>query len=286
MVEQDDGTICAMPRCHRSAHDGTPICDHCVQRMRADFSWLAANLPELENYRINRAYGRITGLGATGGIRAVAPLPLRETLADMLYNRDDTGMPGLQPLLYEWARTLAVNLPETTGPQILLGRIRNHHRLLESPATPVYADELHTQVKHLRRFMEPVETRIVLGPCPAKSCAYALAAPRNAETVVCPRCGSHWDTGFLLAGRAKRIARSPRKGTQAELRALLDSCGIHVNANTLKSWIHRRLIETVTPGLPPHERKYMLADVYRLAANPEPDETDNTDETATGKENQ
>ncbi|MBT1161251.1 hypothetical protein [Bifidobacterium sp. SO1] len=290
--------ICAYATCWREVVTDAPspligvivaenkslMCMVHERQVRDEFDWLARNLDDLEHYRINRAYGHGEGAGGSSG---TAPAPLRETLSDLLYRADDQGYPGLQPTLYEWARSLALNVPAACALASLTHRLRTCYRLMENPATPVYARQLHEQVTRLRRFLEPDDGKtVILGPCPAKDCGTPLSGRMDAKDVQCPHCHSRWATDYLIAQRRERILRSPKLGTQSELTELLKACGVHVNKTTMRSWVHRGQL----PQAGENECSkpvYRLADAYRLATEgPTPPTTpsDNIWQTINTKE--
>ena len=99
------------------------LCDKHASQLTGDLRWLDRSLPDLCEYRINRAYGHKNGGGGQSG---TAPAPLREALHDLLYADDDHGYPGLQGTLYEWMRSLKINLPESTPLSDMVHRIANH----------------------------------------------------------------------------------------------------------------------------------------------------------------
>ena len=67
------------------------LCDKHASQLTGDLRWLEHSLPDLCEYRINRAYGHKNGGGGQSG---TAPTPLREALHDLLYADDDHGYPG------------------------------------------------------------------------------------------------------------------------------------------------------------------------------------------------
>lgn len=109
------------------------LCDKHASQLTGDLRWLDRSLPDLCEYRINRAYGHKNGGGGQSG---TAPAPLREALHDLLYADDDHGYPGLQGTLYEWMRSLKINLPESTPLSDMVYRIANHPKLMEYSSTP------------------------------------------------------------------------------------------------------------------------------------------------------
>ena len=71
------------------------LCAWHERQLSNDLQWLERNLPDLTEYRINRAYGHKNGGGGNAG---TAPAPVRETLHDLLYADDDhTLRVGAQP---------------------------------------------------------------------------------------------------------------------------------------------------------------------------------------------
>lgn len=70
--------------------------------------------------------------------------------------------------------------------------------------------------------------------------------------------------------RRKKLLNSNITGTQTELRKLLLQCGIIVKPGTIRSWVSRGDLKTVSPHADRRKSEYKLADVYRLAVqNPE-----------------
>lgn len=239
-----------------------------------DFKWLADNLLDMTEYRINRAYGKQLdgGHGSTGA----APSPLREMIFTALYEHDELGRPGIEPLLFEWARSLALNVHASDGLPYIAHRVHDSPRLLESAGTPVYAELLHHDVRTLRRLMESDDhDMIVYGQCPAPTCDGQLAGLHGAIEVRCPKCGSVWSVRFLQSERENRIFHSDTVGTQSSLLKLLAQCGIAVKPATMRSWVSRGKLhqcgETDTS-----KPVYRLAEAYNLATGSmrHPDMTD------------
>lgn len=283
--------ICAYPTCWRDVVTDAPtpvigvvqpvnqslLCANHEQQVHDDLTWLARNLDDLEHYRINRAYGHKQGGGSPSS--GNASTPLRETLSDLLYRTDDLGYPGLQPTLYEWALSLTLLLQETSPLTVLVDRIRHCYRLMENPATPVYARELHSQTRRLRRFLEPGEdATIILGPCPATGCATPLVARIDAKDVECAHCHSRWNVAWLKRKRRERILTSTKLGTQTELITMLKTCGITIKQTTLRSWVHRGQLKQAGENSM-SKPIYRLADVYQLATGTTTDNENTKDES-------
>lgn len=235
------------------------MCDRHVSQTMADMSWLDANLPDLEEYRINRAYG---GEPGAGGPHATAPAPLREQVSDALYAWEDDGRPGLRPVLYGWCRAMAITVHTAQSCGYMLGRLMDSPRLWACTATPVYAEELHDVTRRLRRLMEPAGDMVVLGPCP--TCERMLTAHRGADEVKCPVCHTPWPARMVRAVQVKRILTSDVTATPARLAELLSMAGVKVTASTVRSWAHRGRLEQA--GEDAMSRPvYRLADAYACA---------------------
>ena len=261
LLLSETGRICAYRTCWRDAEH--LLCERHQRRLNDELTWLLRQLPDLTDYRINRAYGHRQGGGKTNG--GSAPAPLREQLAVLLYQTDDQGYPGVEPLMYEWARSLALNVRIEEGPLKLTQRVRDCYRLMECPATPVYAEQLHSLIRKLTHFTNGEDDDMVIyGQCPGTDCLTQLAAPKDATEIQCPHCGSKWDVRFLQAERHKRIVESDWKATQPELRNALMGLGIAVKASTMRSWIHRGQLEQAGENTL-SQPVYRLSDAYHLA---------------------
>ena len=161
------------------------LCAWHERQLSNDLQWLERNLPDLTEYRINRAYGHKNGGGGNAG---TAPAPVRETLHDLLYADDDHGYPGLQGTLYEWVRSLKLNLRESAPLADMVYRIANHPKLDEHPSTPVYAEPVHGLVRKLRRFLTDDD---------GKPCCTGHAPPTGA-----------WASSPAMRTRRRRNARN------------------------------------------------------------------------------
>lgn len=239
------------------------LCDKHASQLTADLQWLERSLPDLCEYRINRAYGHKNGGGGQSG---TAPAPLREALHDLLYADDDHGYPGLQGTLYEWMRSLKINLPESTPLSDMVRRIADHPKLVEHSSTPVYAELVHSLTRKLRRFLTDDDGETVLyGPCPADKCLGQLSCYADAETAKCPKCGFSMPVALIRAERVKRLLQSEAVRTRGELLDIIKACGMRVNRSTLRSWIHRGQLPQ--QGEDAYSNPlYRFSDFYRLAS--------------------
>ncbi|NEG55430.1 hypothetical protein [Bifidobacterium platyrrhinorum] len=266
--------LCEYRICYRDTQPDHRMCPVHERNLDDDLTWLEANLLDLTEYRINRAYGK-TGDGGHGSTGA-APTPVREAIFTALYESDDMGRPGIEPLLFEWARALALNVTVTDGLPHIAHRLHDSPRLLESEGTPVYAELLHHDANTLRRLVESDDhDMIVYGQCPAPKCDGQLAGQHDAIEVRCPKCRSVWSVKFLQAERANRIFHSDIVGTQTSLLKLLAQCGIAVKPATMRSWVKRGKLHQCgeTDSSKP---VYRLAEAYNLATGSmrAPDKTD------------
>lgn len=239
------------------------LCAWHERQLSNDLQWLERNLPDLTEYRINRAYGHKNGGGGNAG---TAPAPVRETLHDLLYADDDHGYPGLQGTLYEWVRSLKLNLRESAPLADMVYRIANHPKLDEHPSTPVYAEPVHGLVRKLRRFLTDDDGETVLyGSCPANGCLGQLSGYVDAETAKCPKCGFSMPVALIRAERVKRLLQSEAVRTRGELLDIIKACGMRVNRSTLRSWIHRGQLPQ--QGEDAYSNPlYRFSDFYRLAS--------------------
>lgn len=239
------------------------LCDKHASQLTADLRWLERSLPDLCEYRINRAYGHKNGGGGQSG---AAPTPLREALHDLLYADDDHGYPGLQGTLYEWVRSLKINLPESAPLSDMVYRVADHPKLVEHSSTPVYAELVHSLTRKLRRFLTDDDGETVLyGSCPANGCLGQLSGYVDAETAKCPKCGFSMPVALIRAERVKRLLQSEAVRTRGELLDIIKACGMRVNRSTLRSWIHRGQLPQ--QGEDAYSNPlYRFSDFYRLAS--------------------
>ena len=207
------------------------LCDKHASQLTGDLRWLDRSLPDLCEYRINRA-----------------------------------GYPGLQGTLYEWMRSLKINLPESTPLSNMVRRIANHPKLMEHSSTPVYAELVHSLTRKLRRFLTDDDGETVLyGPCPADKCLGQLSCYADAETAKCPKCGFSMPVALIRAERVKRLLQSEAVRTRGELLDIIKACGMRVNRSTLRSWIHRGQLPQ--QGEDAYSNPlYRFSDFYRLAS--------------------
>lgn len=263
--------ICRYQGCWRNRQDDNPMCQRHVMQLHADLTWLTSNITDLADYRINRAYGA-HGDGPRSPTRT-APTPIREQIHELLYETGDDGLPGVQPILSEWARTLAVRLPDDTPLRDLATIIRMSPRLDTSPATPVYAHTVHRLVRRLIDVTDRLnDNLIVYGNCPAPDCPGTLTAAHGAREAVCPVCHSRWLVAHLLSMFRDRVAMMPDVCTARDIPPRLARYGLKVNKSTLRSWIHRgQLPQAGENSL--SQPVYRLADAIRLAL-PTPSEGD------------
>lgn len=237
------------------------LCAVHERQLRDDLDWLIRNLPELEDYRLNRAYGHKTG----GGDHGVAPAPLRESLADLLYGSDDHGYPGLDGVLYEWARTL--DLPVDHGMSLAqkAAKIREAENLTSSTAAPVYAELLHSLTRRLRRYLTDDDGGTIrYGACPAAGCDGVMTARAGDDTASCSRCRTRMPVALLQAERVRRILLSDARMTRDDLLATAKQSGLELNRNTVKSWIRRGNLPQAGEN-EMSEPVYRVSDLYRLA---------------------
>lgn len=237
------------------------LCARHERQLADDLAWLAAHLDDLENYRLNRAYGHKTGGNSGSG---VAPAPVRESLADLLYADDDQGYPGLQGVLYEWARTLKINLPSNAPLPRLVDRIGHHPNLTGQACTPVYAQLIHQLVRKLRRFLEPGGDVILLGACENPDCDGTMTSTTGDVTAECRKCGLRLPVSVIRARLVQSLLESSTVCTRLVLLEKARQLGLKVNKSTLRSWIRRGTLPQAGENQQ-SEPVYRFSDFYRLA---------------------
>ena len=242
------------------------ICASCWQRLVTDLEWLTRNLDSLEDYRINRANGRRDGNNG-GGNRGSAPTPVRERIYDLLYEKSTTGAPGVRLTLTAYLDCMGQTWMHRDKLSVLAHRCASCPvKLAENTASGVYAREIHRLTRQCQACMTgDTGESIILGPCPAKDCGTMLTAPDGAVTVTCPHCHNTIPVAVMRLMQRQRIMNSPITGTAKQLRITLSNSGIHVNQNTMYSWIHRGVLRPARRQPGKGKPVYRLCDVYALA---------------------
>lgn len=270
MPEQAASRMCAYRTCWREHAPNMLLCEQHAGQTRSDLTWVTVNADDLTGYRLNRAYGHRTD--GPHGNSGSAPAPLREQLAVLLYESDDHDVPGLEPTLLGWARSLKLNLTARYGLATIARRIESCYRLWQSTATPVYAEDLHAIVRQLTRFTDNDDDVIQYGQCPAPGCTRALSAPSTAVEVKCPSCGNTWTVSGLKAQRHHRLIASGWMATQKDLITALKALGVEIKPATMRSWVHRSQLEQAGEDAFSNPI-YRLHDAYRLAVKDNPSTT-------------
>lgn len=241
------------------------ICATCWNRLVTDLQWLTRNLDSLEQYRINRANGNHDQ--GHGGNRGTAPTPIRERIYDLLFEKSTTGAPGVRLTLTAYLDCM--NTPYMHGDKlsVLAHRCASKPvKLATCTASGVYAREIRRLTRQCEACMTgDTGDSIILGPCPAKDCGTILTAPDGATTITCPHCHNTIPVSVMRIAQRQRILNSPVTGTAKQLRITLSNSGIHVNQNTMYSWIHRGVLRPARRQPGKGKPVYRLCDVYALA---------------------
>lgn len=243
------------PICHNP--QAATVCKPCQTQTAQDLAWLTANLDDLENYRLNRAYGHTAGNGGSGGPRATAPTPVREALWDALYGDED----NLEAILHTWGTCIGLPPAPPSHLSLLTRAISEKPDLWASSASPVYAYELHKSTTRLRNIVANTgTTRILHGVCPI--CDTRIYAPSDAKEAKCEQCGNTWMTRIIRRAAEIHLATCDTTGTPSELAAVLAQFGITISPRTISSWATRGHIQQILDkdGQPTH--RYRLADAY------------------------
>lgn len=256
---------CKTRSCWRERNPERQLCPNCETRLTDNLKWLATHLPSLEDGKLNRI-NKNRDMNGNGGNGYSATPPLRETIYDLLYERDEHGLDGVQPTLQAFATCLGIQWMHITPLADLAKRILDtetgHTNYLLSTATPVYAEQIRILVKQCSRILDQGHA-INLGTCPNTDCNTPLTADATATTVKCHGCKNTWNINYLRSIMSQRILESDYTGTMRQIIDLLaQSTGQIVNANTFKSWVHRGQLKPAggTNGHP----TYRIADAYRL----------------------
>lgn len=256
---------CKTRSCWRERNPERQLCPNCETRLTDNLKWLAKHLPSLENGKLNRI-NKNRDMNGNGGSGYSATPPLRETIYDLLYERDEHGLDGVQPTLQAFATCLGIQWMHVTPLSDLAKRILDtktgHTNYLLSTATPVYAEQIRILVKECSRILNQGHA-INLGTCPNTDCNTPLTADETATTVKCRGCKNTWNINYLRSIMNQKILESDYTGTMRQIIDLLaQSTGQIVNTNTFKSWVHRNQLKPAG-GIHGHPT-YRIADVYRL----------------------
>lgn len=257
--------------CWKESIKGERLCPACNRELENNLTWFENHLEDLR-WRSNRADKTNTGGGTHGGY-AASPAPLRESVHELIEGPDKDGNPGLTDILREYCHCLGINTTYTAGPDHTMARrIRLSYKRGTCAATPMYAKILNKLRRTAEQLLDyTLEDKVIVGECPTKGCTHvATAMPTAQFAPVCPECGMVYPVADIRETRRKKLLNSNITGTQTELRKLLLQCGIIVKPGTIRSWVSRGDLKTVSPHADRRKSEYKLADVYRLAVqNPE-----------------
>ena len=157
-------------------------------------------------------------MNGNGGSGYSATPPLRETIYDLLYERDEHGLDGVQPTLQAFATCLGIQWMHVTPLSDLAKRILDtktgHTHYLLSTATPVYAEQIRILVKECSRILNQGHA-VNLGTCPNTDCNTPLTADETATTVKCRGCKNTWNINYLRSIMNQKILESDYTGTNA-----------------------------------------------------------------------
>ena len=118
---------------------------------------------------------------------------------------------------------------------------------------------------HARQLTDPEPSHRYIGVC--ERCGYGVWIPEtqpiNETNHRCSMCGHMSPIAQIAQAHELRLLTSGTIGTGAELRQQLRACGLQVNANTMRSWVHRARLKPVgtnDDGIP----VFALADILLL----------------------
>lgn len=118
---------------------------------------------------------------------------------------------------------------------------------------------------HARQLTDPEPSHRYVGVC--ERCGYGVWIPEcqpiNETDHRCVMCGHMSPIAQIAQAHELRLLTSGTIGTGAELRQQLRACGLRVNANTMRSWVHRGRLKPVgtnDEGMP----VFALADILLL----------------------
>ena len=152
--------------------------------------------------------------------------------------------------MYEWMRSLKINLTESTPLSDMVRRIADHPKLVEHSSTPVYAELVHGLTRKLRRFLTDDDGETVLyGPCPADECLGQLSCYADAETAKCPKCGFSMPVGAVdaILAQVRQTAFQPSQ-VAGQLAGVLVAQEIQIRFDAMSDKHGRRVGDDIPPA--------------------------------------
>lgn len=214
--------------CGTPTQPGRTLCNPCVNQLAVTISqipFILATLDDVIANRINQTKTH-TRRGNT------YPLPINLEGMEVAWI--------VQQTVYAWADQIAAATHRPI-PQTHAGITKEWINQLAFIATWHQAGQFLDEISHattigLRIIDRPKDTHYI-GQCSTPDCEAPLFATIGAHTVICPRCGSTWETQELRHQLSARVRTKQLPAPQAE--QILKLIGVKLPAATIRSWRRR-----------------------------------------------
>lgn len=240
-------------KCHTNPLPTTTnLCTTCTKQLTTNLRSLAHNLPALRLIAAKKA--TITTRNHTRTNHDTAPVPINVNAWNLLQD--------IETYAYTLAKAAGTRpTPHDTTEHILTQTTRHITTLTQRPDAPAIATIAEDATHRTTRILTPPEPRTMIGHCP--TCTTELWCDETDLTsgwTVCPTCNTTLRTHDIQQTRILRLATANTTGTAPELAKLLRTCGIHINATTIRQWKRRGKITPI--ALADGKPVYRLWDVW------------------------
>lgn len=238
----DTGHTRTCSSCHtQEARPCRYLCDACLAVVTSDVAGLARLMGPLRAVAEKHVH--------TGNNAVPARSPAAQPSSPL---RDDAWQ------LYEHAtrllRLTAIACHQQTAFDTMLAPGMYAMLILNNP-TPLamradaaaWARDLHHACQHVRRILQPPQTRIAFGACPHCTHGIIRGLPTDTEGQ-CGNCQATVPRLQAAATLANRIRDDETAGTPTQLSRYCARAGIRVPASTIRSWIRRHKLPVNTQG--------------------------------------
>lgn len=229
----------------------TNLCTTCTTQLRDNLRSLAHDLPALRLIAAKQA--RITTGQTSKPNRDIAPIPISITAWTLLQD--------IETYARHTATAAGITTKHTTTETLLATAAQHTTTLAKRPDAAYIAAIASTATRYTAHHLNPPEPRTLIGHCP--TCHIQLWCDTTdlaSNWTVCPTCHTTLRIHDIQQTRILRLAASDTQGTATELAKLLRTCGITINANTIRQWKRRGKITPI--ALADGKPVYRLWDVW------------------------